>query len=63
MPNDKKETKRNYMPENIKHLLDAVSYGTLVAAITNVLPPLAALLSVIWLSIQIYDRLKHGPKK
>lgn len=42
--------------------VDITVLGVIVAAGTNILPALAALLGVIWYGIVIYDRLKYGPK-
>ena len=39
--------------ELIKHGMDAVSFTTTIAALTGMLPPIASLLSIIWLLCQI----------
>lgn len=41
------------MDYNVKYGLDAVALGATVATLIEILPPIAALLSIIWLSIQI----------
>ncbi|OJW58023.1 MAG: hypothetical protein BGO57_12285 [Sphingomonadales bacterium 63-6] len=38
-----------------KHTIDAVSIGTVVASIVQWLPSIAALLSVVWTAIRIYE--------
>jgi len=40
------------------HYIDIVSAVNIVAAWAGWLPPLAAALSIIWIGIQIYDRMK-----
>ena len=45
---------------HFKQFLDYISFVAVAGTITKILPPLAALLSVVWLSIQIYDRIKKG---
>ena len=42
----------------VKYTLDAAAVANVVATIVGWLPAIAALLSIIWLGIQIYDRLK-----
>jgi len=39
----------------IKHLVDGISYITVLATLTAWLPPIAALLSIIWTSLRIYE--------
>lgn len=46
----------------IRHILDAISVGVIFSTIVGWLPSIAALLSIIWLGIQIYDRVKNGYK-
>jgi hypothetical protein len=43
------------MNEHVKHAIDFLSLATVVAALTAWLPPLAALASLIWTSIRIYE--------
>lgn len=47
---------------HIKQFLDALSFMAVVGTLTKLLPPIAAALSIVWVSIQLYDRLKRGPK-
>jgi hypothetical protein len=51
------------MSEGGKHTLDAAAAIVAVGTIAQWLPPIAALFSIIWLAIQIMDRIKHGPRK
>jgi hypothetical protein len=41
--------------ETIKHITDAASVLTVVGTLTNVLPHAAALFTIIWTSIRIYE--------
>lgn len=38
--------------------LDALSYGAVIGALAGILPPIAALFSIIWICTQLYDRWK-----
>ena len=53
------------MPVQIQHaakaLGDVAAYGTVWATLAGFLPPLAALFSIIWLSIQITEKLAGIP--
>lgn len=42
---------------------DVVSLTVVLGTISQVLPPIAALLAIIWTAIRIYDRLVHGVSK
>lgn len=44
--------------QNLKHALDAASFLTAAAVLAKILPPIAALMSIIWLGIQIYEWYK-----
>lgn len=46
----------------IKHIIDGFSFGLVVTTLYDALPKEAALVSIIWIGIQIYDRIKYGPK-
>jgi hypothetical protein len=48
------------MSDTFKLTLDGVSIANVVGTIAGVLPDIAALLSIIWLGIQIYS---HFNKK
>lgn len=46
--------------EQVKHVGDALSFGTTLAALAGWLPPLAALASIFWIGFQFYH---SGPMK
>lgn len=41
--------------EGTKHAIDAVSIVTVIGTIGEVLPPLAALFTLVWTGIRIYE--------
>jgi chromate transport protein ChrA len=41
--------------DHIKHLLDAISLSAMVATLVGMLPHIAALLSIIWTLLRIYE--------
>ena len=41
--------------DQVKHAIDVASIGTVVATLTEWLPPIAALISIIWGLIRIYE--------
>jgi hypothetical protein len=41
--------------ETLKHVADAASVLTVIGTLTNVLPHAAALFTIIWTSIRIYE--------
>lgn len=41
--------------ETLKHIGDALSVGTVIATLAAWLPPLAALFTIIWTAIRIYE--------
>ena len=43
------------MQESSKQALDAVSVFTVVGTLGEVLPPLAAVLTIVWTAIRIYE--------
>jgi len=43
------------MDENTKHLVDSVSIATVVGTLAGILPAIAALFTIIWTSIRIYE--------
>jgi chromate transport protein ChrA len=44
-----------HLSEQTKHLLDALSIGTVIATLASWLPPLAALISIVWGLLRIYE--------
>ena len=49
--------------EHTKHVVDAVSGVTVLGTLAQVLPSIAALLSIAWYSIRIYEYFKSKFKK
>ena len=43
------------MPPDDKNLLDVLSIGTAVATVTSILPAFAAILTIVWTGIRIYE--------
>ena len=41
--------------EATKHAIDAASVVTVVGALNDILPPLAALFTIVWTTIRIYE--------
>jgi hypothetical protein len=42
-------------PETAKHVVDALSFFTVIGTITSMLPAVAALFTIIWTAIRIYE--------
>lgn len=43
------------MNDHTKHIFDFLSIGTAVATLLSILPALAALVSIVWGCIRIYE--------
>jgi hypothetical protein len=41
--------------ENVKHVIDGLSVVTVIGALVNVLPSIAALFTIIWTGIRILE--------
>jgi len=41
--------------EGTKQLMDAISIATVVGTLGDMLPPMAALLTIVWTGIRIYE--------
>jgi len=41
--------------ESSKHIVDAVSIFTVVGTLGDILPPMAALFTIVWTGIRIYE--------
>ncbi len=41
--------------EGIKHVCDVISVGCVLGSLTSWLPPLAALVTIIWTTIRIFE--------
>lgn len=53
------------MTDHVKHVVDAASIGTVVATFAGWLPAIAALFTIVWTLIRIYEtrtiqRWLHG---
>lgn len=44
----------NHIPDGPKHALDALAWMAALGTVAQILPPLAAGLSIIWLCLQIF---------
>lgn len=44
-----------HMSEEAKHLVDGLSIATLLGSLVNVLPSIAAILTIVWTVIRIYE--------
>jgi hypothetical protein len=44
-----------HFPEGMKHLLDALSIGTMLGTLFQMLPNIAALITIIWTAIRIFE--------
>lgn len=49
--------------EHTKHVVDTISGLTVLGTIAQILPAIAALLSIIWYAIRIYEYFKNKFKK
>jgi hypothetical protein len=43
----------------IHHAIDWTAVAIAAAALAGWLPPIAALMSILWLGVQLYDRFKR----
>jgi hypothetical protein len=41
--------------ETTKHAIDAISVFTVIGTLSDLLPPMAALVTIIWTGIRIYE--------
>lgn len=44
-----------HLSDGTKHVIDALSIGTMLGALVQLLPSLAAILTIIWTAIRIYE--------
>jgi len=44
-----------HMNESSKHIIDGLSVATVLGALTAWLPPIAALFTIIWTAIRIWE--------
>jgi chromate transport protein ChrA len=45
----------NHVDDTVKHIADGVSIITVVGTLAGVLPSIAALITIVWTSIRIYE--------
>lgn len=45
----------DHIPENLKHVVDALSIGTMLGTMFQMLPNIAAILTIVWTAIRIYE--------
>ena len=45
----------DHISEPVKHIVDALSIMTVLGTLVNILPAIAAILSIIWSVIRIYE--------
>lgn len=45
----------NYLGDNVKHIADGVAVAAAFGTLVQFLPPLASLLTIVWMSLRIYD--------
>lgn len=45
----------NHMDEATKHIVDAMSLATVLGTLVDVLPAIAALFTIVWTAIRIYE--------
>jgi hypothetical protein len=45
----------NDMGGNVKHMADATAAVAAFGALVQILPPLASALTIVWMSLRIYD--------
>ena len=46
---------KDHLNESTKHILDGISVVTVLGALVDVLPAVAALFTIIWTGIRIYE--------
>lgn len=45
----------NHMDEGIKHIVDGLSLVTVLGTLVDVLPAIAAVFTIVWTAIRIYE--------
>lgn len=51
----------DHVPEGAKHAMDWAALGGAVVVVAGWLPTIAALLSITWFAVRLYDRFRYGP--
>jgi hypothetical protein len=46
---------REHLSENTKHIIDFASVATVLGALVEVLPAIAAIFTIVWTAIRIYE--------
>ena len=46
---------KEHLSEGTKHVLDGLSVITVLGALVNILPAIAALFAIVWTGIRIYE--------
>lgn len=45
----------NHMDEAVKHVVDALSLVTVIGTLVDMLPSIAAVFTIVWTAIRIYE--------
>ena len=45
----------NELSDNSKHILDLASFATVLGTLVDMLPSIAALFTIVWTAIRIYE--------
>jgi hypothetical protein len=45
----------DHMSESAKHILDVLSVATVLGTLTDMLPSIAALFTIVWTAIRIFE--------
>jgi hypothetical protein len=48
----------NHLGDNVKHIADGLAVAAAFGTLVQFLPPLASLLTIVWMSLRIYDWLE-----
>jgi hypothetical protein len=46
---------KDHLSENTKHIIDFASVVTVLGALVDVLPAIAAIFTIVWTAIRIYE--------
>jgi hypothetical protein len=58
----------NHLGDNVKHIADGLAVAAAFGTLVEFLPPLASLLTIVWMTLRIYDWLEarftgvHSPE-
>ena len=45
----------NHLSDATKHFIDTLSLGVVIGTVANILPSVAAALTIVWTSLRIFD--------